>query len=230
MLFIMTTTTAHEFAAVSEAASTDYSRPALCLVQLRLERKDEEMTLRAIATESHYLANRSVTFTPGHYDAGSEDDAWVDEPNGILVDAKAWKKALKEAATGRFPSGRVLVDITPTLITILQDSPKATEVTLRPDTNYSYPKWRSLYSTGITEIEGLLPAFDPVRLADLAKMVSTKPADRDDYPMQLAVTKADNTNLGPWLFTVEHSGTQSSKLEVLLMPMRTADSNKVKAA
>jgi hypothetical protein len=224
MLFIMDNDTAFEFAAVADAASKDGARPALGQVQLSLERNDETMTLRAVATDSYMLANRGVTFLPGFYDAANTDKAWVSKP--ISVDAKLWKKALvdiaKSISRGAGHGAHILVDVTPEDgVIITHDLADPQEFVLRPS-DHTFPNWKMLMGTESHEITGSdapaqLPAFNPVLFGRITTLVSARAGARKDLPVRMAVTAQVDTHLKPWLFVQSHG---PSELKVLLMPVR----------
>jgi hypothetical protein len=222
MLFLMDKTTANQYAGVADAALKDPARPALGVVQLSLERDSEVMTLRAVATDSHMLANRAVTFLPGAYDSAKTDNDWLENP--ILVDAKAWKKVLKDAvAVKTLDDTPIVIDITPETVIVASTGDDMEQI-LKVRNEYQFPKWRSLYRERVTSaVEGAtFPAFDVARLSQMATVCSAKPADRKSHPLQLVMMGTDEPEKAwgrPWLFT---STQGNSMLEVLLMPMRLA--------
>ena len=227
MLFSMDTKTACEFAAVADAASTEGARPLLCQVEVEIDHDIEEgtATLRVVATDTYILANREVTFGAGNFDSDSDDINLIAAQHksggdGILVNAKDWKKALVEAAKGANITGAVLIEVRKGGVSIVRDTPSAVEVSIMKFIgDGGFPKWRTLMGSQADNMDlgGPLPAFDPTKLGTIQKLVTTRVSERHVFPVRLHVTDQKGTDMKPWLFIQTHG---ESRLEVLLMPVR----------
>lgn len=223
MLFIINPDIAFELAGIADAASSDNMRPALGRVKLELIRNNDEMTLRAVATDTYLLGKREITCTPGQYDAG-DDDKWAKgEP--VLVQAKEWKKALNEAAqlaSKQLGKAEVLIDVELDGVTIVASHKDGVEKTLPNSDVGQFPAWEQLMGSSFdtAEADALLPAFDADKLNSVWKIVSSKPSNRGTFPLQMNRTAPNSATLKPWLFVQHHTGEYTSDLAVLLMPMR----------
>ena len=233
MLFNLTRTQAEEVAAIADACSNkNDGRITLETVCIEVDQTADGLTtLRVIATDSYTLAKREVDID-GEVLHDEGDDEFVVDPTErdassttphLMVEGKMWKKAIKDTITHDKLSP-VLMSITTEEIVVTSHASNAPEMTIPIARNSgTYPKWRSLLGTPFTEVNGKLPAFDPVKLANMAKFVSVKPSDRSVYPFRMKATTDGETkdaSLRPWLFTLSHSKPTRSELEVLLMPVR----------
>lgn len=240
MLFITDAMSAFELAAVADAASSDTIRPILRRVQLQIEnRSPNDVVLRAVATDSYMLVKRELHFEADHYpfiveddpkEVSKQDTAKLGE--GVTVDAKAWKKALKDVASERVPVDAVLIDINANNVTMARQASKAAEITIPTMTaaDGTYPKWGQLF--GERETSGrfdTLPAFNAELLRRMENSLSAKPADRGKYPVRLVCTKSTTSKPGdasmrPWMFwTARTAKFYRSEYEAIIMPTRVAD-------
>ena len=225
MLFIINPDLAFELAGIADAASTDNMRPALGRVKLELVRNDEEMTLRAVATDTYLLGKREITCLPGTYDPGKGDDKWAKGEESVLVQAKEWKKALVEAAqlaTKQLGKAEVLIDVELDGVTIVASHKDSVEKTLPNSDVGQFPAWEQLMGSSFdtAEADALLPAFDATKLNSVWKIVSAKVSDRGTFPLQMHRTAPSSATLKPWMFVQHHTGEYTSDLAILLMPMR----------
>lgn len=229
MLFIIDTTVAFELAGVADAASSDTTRPVLRRVQLQTQPGETEVVLRAVATDSYMLTKREITLS-AEDTVADDDDAKLS--GGVTVDAKAWKKALKDVASERVPVPSVLVDIAPDRVTVAREASKAAEISIptMSAADGTYPKWDLLFGERLTKGSfDSLPAFNAGLLRRMENSISAKPSDREKHPVRLTATKSTTSKPGdasmrPWLFwTVRTAKTYRSEFEAIIMPTRVAD-------
>lgn len=231
MIFTLDPTLCYELAGIADAASTDNTRPILGCVEILATFSDvsDYGTLRVVATDSFMLARREIRIDTAIREGAvvpGDDDA---ELGTVVVSAKAFKKAMKEAAQDKTTlKSTILVDISPDAITVAPEFGTGPEVRLVAQ-DYDYPKWEKLFGERIEDGELTLPAFNPSLLRRMEATISAKPADRATFPVRLAATKTATsgtvgTEMRPWSFTSFHTEAwYRSEIEVIIMPTRVAD-------
>jgi hypothetical protein len=230
MLFTLDRQLCYELAGVSDAASTDVTRPALRAVNIGVAQTGSKFSIRAVATDSYMLALREITVdTAVRENAAFADDS-DDKLEPFSVSARDWKKALKDAAMAKSMRDSILIDVTEDGITIAAEYGDSPEVTLRPQDDFTYPKYEALMGERVVDGELILPAFNATLLRRMESALSAKPADRSTFPVRFAATKSGpgrghgTSDMRPWSFLSYHDEPwYHSEINVIVMPTRVAD-------
>lgn len=219
MLFLITSEDAYELAGVADAAAlVKDARPILEHVLVTVDIEDEwTATLSAVATDSHMLGCREITFSMFNTEDTPACENFRKE--GTMVNAKEWKRALKAAAVEAGHGFKIILSVDHDQVAVSADHDSATEFTVPTPNNVgNFPKWQQLIKDEIAEGEFVLPALNPVYLGRVQQIVSAKPADRDTFPVRLRATGQNSeAALKPWVFVHQHG---RSRAQVVVMPVR----------
>ncbi|TNF82079.1 MAG: hypothetical protein EP299_01785 [Acidobacteria bacterium] len=231
MLFMFTPAQARQLAAVADAASKDAYRPVIGAVLFTYEfDKGGRAEVNAIATDSYVLARRRLRLND--LQAVEEEEAPAtrhkatgDAPGQVLVPAKEWKVALKEAAKeAKF--GEVEFWITPDRKEVKVQVEMGDKLTYRRTLSPiegQFPDWKKLMpEVWLRDGELALPCLDPTKLVQLASCVSTLPSERGNKPWRIGASAGAGTNgeLKPWGFVIPEGVDDPSELTCLVMPVR----------